>query len=378
MEVSEALIRALKNDDVEALKSRVERINATDQKNQHLGFYAVRQKAHAVLTWLLKEGVDLHAVNKHGETVLHVAAYLGDAEACRMVIDASAEVEAANKNNQTPLMYAAQKGNIDCLNALLKAGADVTTKDYEGCHALFYAIKSKRLRIVDRLLESGAPVHWLNDKHESLIHIVCAHGLPSIFERLIEQGVNPYQKNIYHQTALHYAVLEPMESLTDRLIDLGLSSYDKDHFGESPYDRAELNGYDAAVLKFTRLKNDPSHREAIKRYPLHHALRRNRFDEALARMETDDVKEKDRYGNSPLFYALMLRDHLLVDALLSKDAPLNDIDALHRDAYFYPVLEGNIGLIKRLISRADTPPSNTTMVLAKSLNRLSVLALLSP
>ena len=378
MEVSEALIRALKNDDVEALKARVKYVDAVDHKHQHLGYYAVRQKAHKALTWLLDEGVDPNAQNKHGDTALHTAAYLGDAISCHTLLHAGARVNETNKKLQTPLMLAAQKGDHDCLETLLLAKADIMAKDFEGCHALFYAIKSKSQRIVNRLLEAGSPVHWLNDKHESLIHYVCAHGLAPMLESMIERGVNPYQKNIYHQTAMHYAVRDPMETSVDRLIELGVSSYDKDHFGESPYDRAELNGYDAALLKFTRHKNDPDRREATKHYPLHHALRRNRFDEALALMETADTKEKDTYGNTPLFYALMLKDHMLVDALLRKGVPLENIDAHGRDAFFYPVLEGNAGLIKRLVNDAKFRPSDDTLALAQSLKNPAVLSLLTP
>ncbi len=375
MEISQSMIKALKSSHLEGLKKHTEEalVKAVDDKGQNLLFYVVRQKSYDCLKYLLTLDIDPNQSNKHLETPLHVAAYIGDPVMAEMLLDANASIDQQNKRKQTPLMLAAQKGDLKTVSLLHKRGASHTLVDYEGCHVLMYAVKSKKIKVVDYLIDMDSPIHLLNDKQESLMHIVSAYGLPSIFERLYELGVNPFQKNIYMQTPLHYAVLEPMELLLDRLIDIGLNSYDKDHFGESPYDRAELHGYESALLKFTRLKNDPIHQERIKQYPLHHALRFNRFEEAIACMETQNVNEKDPFENTPLFYALMLKDQYLVEALIGKGAKIDRIDRFDRDAFFYAAVNRNISCLKALMKYGV--PNQDTIELIESLEDTAIKSL---
>ncbi len=351
VELTDAMISAAKENNVDKLETFEpgNLRNARDGKNQSLLFYAIRQNAYEAFAYLLAIDLDPAIENNFEETPLHIAAYLGNASIVEHLIERGAKIDVKNRKLQTPIMLAAQKGNLPTVKMLINAGSVLTDVDQDGDHVLMYAVKSKKLKVVNALIDAGAPIHWLNRKQESVMHVCASNGLHTIFDRLFDLGVNPFQRNIYHQTALHYAVNETLEDILDRLLEIGLNSYDKDHFGESPYDRAEHRGYDIAILKFTRVKTDPETYNYKQRYPLHHALRFNRFDQAFALMHTEDVNEKDRFGNTPLFYALMLRDHVLVDALIQRKASITDIDAFGNDIYFYPTLDKNIPLLRRIL-----------------------------
>lgn len=348
--ITQAMIKAIKHDDNAYFEPYKATINHyQDDRHQSLLFYAVRQRAFKVTRTLIEYGIDLHSRNKHEDTALHIACYLGDAPITELLLNAGADTNARNKQAKTPLMLASQKGDKDTVNTLLKKGADVTIKDNLNNHVLMYAIRSKKIKIVQSLIDHGAPLHHLNDKKENLMHIAAQYGLPSIIELLNEVGVNAFQPNLYYQTPLHYAVVEPMESVLDLFIELGLNSYDKDHFGESPYDRAESHYYMSAINKFTRQKNAPITARHKKKYPLHTALRFKHYDEALSLLSDEAVTIKDQYHNTPLFYALMQRDVFMVDHILRYKPSLEDIDYTHKDALFYAVLNRNIPLIKKLM-----------------------------
>ncbi len=348
--ITQSMIKAIKHDDDTYFMQFKETINHyKDDRYQSLLFYAVRQRAFKVTRTLIEYGIDLHSHNKHEDTALHIACYLGDAPITELLLNAGADTNAKNKQEKTPLMLACQKGDKQTVDILLKKGADVNIKDNLHNHVLMFAIKSKKIKLIQTLIDHKAPLHQLNDKKENLMHIAAQHGLPSIIELLNDLGVNAYQPNIYYQTPLHYAVLEPMESVIDLLIELGLNSYDKDHFGESPYDRAESHYYMSAINKFTRQKNAPLTTRLKKKYPLHTALRFKRHDEALSLLSDMSVKQKDNYNNTPLFYAIMHRDLFMVDHILRYNPSLLDIDYTHKDALFYAVLDSNIPLIKKLM-----------------------------
>ncbi len=369
--ITEEMIKAIKGNHVKKLSKLqfkdFDLTRAVDERNQNLLYYAIRQKAYDSLVFLIDCGLDINQKNHFSDTPLHVAAYLGDAFMVKLLLQKRADLDAMNKKRQTPLMQAALKGDLECVKALVKKGAKLNLYDNEGNHALMYAVKSKKLKVVDYLIDSKAPLHVLNEKKESIMHIVAAYGLPSIFERLLSLGVNAYQKNIYLQTPLHYAVLDPMEPILEGLLNVGLSSYDKDRFNESPYDKALSHNYTAAITKFTRVKNDPDTQRLAHVFPLHHALRFGQLDEALAYMhKISDVNQKDIYQNTPLFYALMLKDTYTIETLLKKGAKTDDISYSHHDALFYAVVEQDLELFE-ILSKYTKYISDNTIKLIKTI-----------
>ena len=377
-EISAVMIDAIKSEDLSKLKKLytdgVDFVNALDERKQNLLFYAVRQKAYDVLKMLCDYGVNANQKNHFSDTPLHASSYLGDVNLVKILLQAHAEVNALNKKHQTPLMLAALKGNLDCVKYLVNKGANLSLVDHEGNHVLMYAVKSKKLKVVEYLIQAKAPLHLLNDKKESIMHLTAAYGLPSIFDRLLKLGVNAYQKTIYLQTPLHYASTEPIEAMIESLLKIGLNSYDKDRFNESPYDIAHNHHQMNTITLFTRQKNDPLTQKEAHNYPLHTALRFGWLDEALACLhKISDVNQKDSFENTPLFYALMIKDMYMIEILIKKGAKLKDISYTHHDAHFYAVLEQDYTLFE-LFKNHTKSLDDETKQLIKSLNDPRFLA----
>ena len=64
-----------------------------------------------------------------GQRYLHFAAYLGDVDATKMLIEDKAEVNAGDEKSQTALHFAAEKGHVDVVKVLIQNGADVNAVD---------------------------------------------------------------------------------------------------------------------------------------------------------------------------------------------------------------------------------------------------------
>ena len=60
---------------------------------------------------------------------MHFAAYLGDVDATKMLIEDNAEVNAVDDEEWTALHIAAENGYVDVVKVLIQNGADVNAVD---------------------------------------------------------------------------------------------------------------------------------------------------------------------------------------------------------------------------------------------------------
>jgi hypothetical protein len=71
-----------------------------------------------------------------GETALHLAAAVGNAEAVRVLLQAGAEVEAQAEDGRAPLDYAVQQGSVtEVAETLVEGGAQLTPQRLETMHS---------------------------------------------------------------------------------------------------------------------------------------------------------------------------------------------------------------------------------------------------
>ncbi len=319
-----SLIKATKNNDVEALKILAEdqALTGVDTREQTLLFYAVKSQSFRALEFLLDAGLSVNHTNYQYETPLHVAARIGDLRSIQALLSAGADLRMSNAHKQTPLMLAAAKGAHEIIEVLLNAGASLGALDSMGDNVLFYALRGRKKSILNRFIEAGAWVHHLNDQHHSLMHEVASLGDLRLFEVLLDAGVSPYALNIHHQSPLHIATKKRHVPMVQRLLDLGLEPSLKDHFEESPESMA-ARSMDVELTTlfetFPRLQANVAYR---LKCPLHHAIRTGDIDRALVMIKKRTFEPLyDGYGKSALFYAVMAQDAYLIDALLTNDHP---------------------------------------------------------
>jgi len=96
-------------------------------------FRAAKKGDLAALRKLLKADASLvHARDKEGSTPLHWAAWRGQVEAARLLLEAGAEVNARNQNTHwgtTPLHAAAHGNQAAVVQVLLARGGDPRAKN---------------------------------------------------------------------------------------------------------------------------------------------------------------------------------------------------------------------------------------------------------
>lgn len=100
---------------------------------------------------LMKVGTSPNTKGAFGTTALMRAAYIGDVEIAKLLIDNGARVNDKDIGGATALHIAARRGNTAMVELLMKYGANPEIKDKEGFDPTSRATKSKHLKIVDKI-----------------------------------------------------------------------------------------------------------------------------------------------------------------------------------------------------------------------------------
>ena len=137
------------------------------------------------------------ALTNRGQTYLHFAAYLGDVDATKRLIEDNAEVNGVDRRKATALCYAASKGHADVANVLIRNGADVNALDYWYQRALHLAARYGHADVAKVLIQNGADVNAVDENNASALHFASLNGHIDVAKVLIQNGADVNAVNIY-------------------------------------------------------------------------------------------------------------------------------------------------------------------------------------
>ncbi|CAD7698742.1 unnamed protein product [Ostreobium quekettii] len=117
---------------------------------------------------LLSRGADARIKDKRGNTPLHVAAFHGNCDCAKAIIEALMKAHASpgvlNEDGFAPIHSAAQNGHESMVSLLLSNGVNVDSQTSAGSTALMQAAKHNHLEVGNYLIENGASLDMRN-KH---------------------------------------------------------------------------------------------------------------------------------------------------------------------------------------------------------------------
>jgi uncharacterized protein len=161
---------------------------------------------------LVESGADVNAQSLPTRfTALLWAAQKGSADIVRLLVEAGAEVNARDWDENTPLMQAAShSGSPKVAADLLAAGADISAKNKDGKTALTSAILSKNADIARTLIKAGAEVNGIDDRGQSALHLLLNTQqyatAEALFDDLMSAGLDIHAKARGDVTVLMTAV----------------------------------------------------------------------------------------------------------------------------------------------------------------------------
>lgn len=146
---------------------------------------------------LLAAGVSPDVTNQNGETPLMAAAYLGDAEITRLLLEAGADPDKKERQwGNTALMYAAFRGHLEVVEMLLDNQANPDISNREGWTALMCAAYAGRPKTAQALIKGGADPDKKTNDGWTAYELALAAERELTMKAMKSEGVKPTTRDI--------------------------------------------------------------------------------------------------------------------------------------------------------------------------------------
>lgn len=262
--LQERLYKAIKENDLKTVKKLVAQGADITFADDFIGQNALHHAAcfHSmdVFQWLLDQGMEIHTIDKFGNTVLHLlfdlsgAGYYGKnmdtgefycshntkskpETILKMVMyltDRKVNINAKNQHGMTPVRLAVCFGYLEIVKYLLEHGANIKG-------TLHLAAKTAQYEMVKYLVEHGADVNEFDGEAlaeasgTAIVRYLVEHGAKINIQD--ESGRTPFHEHAQRKN------LETIKYLVEHGADLNLR--DKD--GSTPLDLAEIHKHQEIV-----------------------------------------------------------------------------------------------------------------------------------
>ncbi|XP_029306575.1 B-cell lymphoma 3 protein homolog [Cottoperca gobio] len=158
---------------------------------------------------LLREGADPSALDRNGQTALHLCCEYDQRDCLSVVLSrtpSSACLEMRNYEGLSPLHLAVLRDQKDLARMLLDAGADINVMDNKsGQSPLMHAVESNHADMVHFLIESGCDVNSQSYSGNTALHSACGRGQVDTVRLLLKSGADSSLKNYHNDTPVMVA-----------------------------------------------------------------------------------------------------------------------------------------------------------------------------
>ncbi|XP_062587672.1 putative ankyrin repeat protein RF_0381 [Saccostrea cucullata] len=158
-----------------------------------------------VFKFVLEKGLDVYSKTKKGKTVLHQSCMNGKVHMCKYLINHYPDLlEHTDNEGESVLHDAAFGGNIYLLNFLIDKGLDVNRKTNKGKTVLHKCCINGKVQMCEYLVSHQPQLLTVQDNDGvNALHDTAIGGEVELFKFLLEKGLDVHSKTGTGQTVLH-------------------------------------------------------------------------------------------------------------------------------------------------------------------------------
>ncbi|MBR1640582.1 MAG: ankyrin repeat domain-containing protein [Treponema sp.] len=322
---------------------------------------------------------DINAVDENGNTVLHLAAKMNDAELVTYFLFKGADSELKNYESDTPLHVAVKNGSVAAAQAIVAVDASslfsrdidnttaldlglsidesyydafITTKagevrDTDGQTIVHYFVRTKNLTAIQYCVKKGLPLSVkdnsgltpLDVAFKNIEDVTSVEIAAELIMGGAEEVDTPYDyfqqaiaaRNVNTrfddgQTSLHIASIMGHAPVVEYLLDNGADTAVQDSSGATPLHESVRYGNVEIIRLLLNFNADPDARDNLGKTPIMLIMPREKTAEVytlLVRYRAD-LNQKDMYGDTVLHTAAMLNvDTDTISILTNNGADVN-------------------------------------------------------
>ncbi|XP_076254649.1 uncharacterized protein LOC143192825 isoform X1 [Rhynchophorus ferrugineus] len=229
-------------DEVEDLVTHPEYVNCTDcEKRTPLHAAAFKGDAQ-IAKILLDNGARVNAKDNKWLTPLHRACAVNSEDTVQILIQYQADVCARDRLCQTPLHIAAAHDAYSCVDKILNYASPKVT-DRSGRTALHHAAYNGNMFVAELLINRGCVVNACDKKDYRPLHSAVQMGHTDTVELLLKYDADINAKDRNQYTPLHVAVANGLETVTKLLLEFEAEVNAQNSYGNTPLHVACLNGH---------------------------------------------------------------------------------------------------------------------------------------
>ncbi|WP_353276286.1 ankyrin repeat domain-containing protein [Wolbachia endosymbiont (group B) of Villa cingulata] len=338
------------------------------------------------------ENVDINSKDENGWTPLHLAAWKGQLNDTRSLVEKGADINAENIFGRKPIHIAAENNNKNIIEFFLSKGMSIDDVDRYGRTPLYCASWNGHLGVVKYLVDKGADVYTqdkggktplnvaIDQKHDDVIKYLKQAQLneqllaavqDSDFNKvkdLVSQGAILNAQNWNGWTPLHFAVSNNRLDMAKCLIDEGANINAKDKDGRTPlYWASWINKLDIAKYLVgkganidTKDNNGRTPLDEANSHTMREVFMQAHLDKELLltiKSEKDlrtindliakDIDDRTHGG----FYYTWSGNLDTVEFLVSKDVSVNATDKYGCTLLHWAALKGHSDIAKFLVDK---------------------------
>jgi ankyrin repeat protein len=163
-----------------------------------------------LLEQTLRKNMDIDEQTLTGNTTLHSAVYIGNAEAVLLLLQWGANKNIKNSANFTPYKLAS-----DLL--MTNSMSFYNSKSF----IINFKLSTTMFKIIDHFIAFGADIKDVNYLNQTLLHLAVIYENISLIKFLLEQDINIDHKDKYGKTALDISVERKSLEILKLLINKG-------------------------------------------------------------------------------------------------------------------------------------------------------------
>ncbi|KAF9922950.1 hypothetical protein FBU30_006911 [Linnemannia zychae] len=206
---------------------------------------------------LIEAGAQVNDRDNAEWTPLHEACVTGHDKVAELLIQHHADVNARGGHLDTPLHDAAQNGHVEVVKLLLSHGANVLAKNAKGVIPIDV---SDDKEVIDLLQRRQALINMLtgrNQAGQTLLHRACSSGSYNNVVDLLNQGADINAQDNAQWTPLHEAALAGHTEVVELLLSRGAQPNAKGHGNDTALHDAAQNEHEDVVKLLLEYGADP-------------------------------------------------------------------------------------------------------------------------